>query len=110
MAVANKKIQAGDMVVALYNYRLAVLDYPHLEPCFRFTIDKLVRHVGETEALDACTDLRSLESLVSSCSLDNVPISDSEHPLVSVSMTTHDLELYVEDAITSVLAQTWAYL
>ncbi len=107
---ANAARLAGDLRRALQLYQQAAAAQPRLAAAYRFTIEQLQRQLTECGEALPHPSLSLLTAQASAAAVRLPPLPPSGGPLVSVLMTAHNVALYLEAAITSVLAQSWRQL
>lgn len=128
-------LQAGDYAKAIYLYERAKVEQPELAHFYQQSLNRLHRRqgliqIGDTTAVSnsasalkvkgvfpnphAQADCQvMLKALYQQIALvlpaASIP-DETTAPLVSVLMTTHNLADYIEEAVTSVLRQSWPNL
>lgn len=104
---ANAALQAGNLRRALHLYQIVAASQPRLAASYRFTIEQLQRQIaGSGEALPPpLLSLLTAQATAAAAQLPHLPPYGGT--LVSVLMTVHNLVPYLEEAITSVLSQSW---
>ncbi|MCQ4253828.1 glycosyltransferase [Pseudomonas stutzeri] len=132
---ARAAFQAGDYVLARELYERAIAAQPELSKTYRVFLDLIRRrqnivHCGaaERETEDASTGtaaspchasraestrpvtLNVLYQKVASELVKEPQLNLDSTPLVSVLMTAHNIADYIEEAVTSVLRQSWPNL
>lgn len=128
-------LQAGDDALAIDLYERAMVNQPELAHLYQPSLDRLRRRQGliqqgaTAEASDATSALKTapahpaqptqagglvmLNTLYQQVAraLPSAPMPDpNTAPLVSVLMTAHNVAGYIEEAVTSVLRQSWPNL
>lgn len=132
---ARAALQAGDNALAIKLYERAMVEQPEFAHLYQQSLDRLRRRQGliqqgaPTAASDGASALKAaparpapptqgegrvmLSALYQQVAraLVAAPILDENSaPLVSVLMTAHNVADYVEEAVTSVLRQSWPNL
>lgn len=120
----------GDYAQAVALYEQAIAEQPELAVLYRFNLDLAMTKVGMLPATSPAPDVEQALTLVKPTtvpvppviSLDDLyseveqaaqelpPLVSSGLPLVSVLMTSYNVEKYIEAAVTSLLRQTWTKL
>jgi glycosyltransferase involved in cell wall biosynthesis len=124
LKMANMAFLSADYVTALKLYESAITNYPEIAKHYQINLEmtrsklglpslQLVpmhgdKNVGVRE--NSTLSLDDLYSEVADYPRSHLQALDTTSHLVSVLMTTHNIEAYVEAAITSVLRQTWRNL
>lgn len=128
-------LQTGDYALAIKLYERAMVEQPELAHLYQPSLDRLRRRRGliqpgaPTAASDAASASKTapvrpapptqaggpvmLSTLYQSVAraLPSAPMPDpNTAPLVSVLMTAHNVADYIEEAVTSVLRQSWPKL
>lgn len=127
-------LQAGNHTQAIDFYQRAIKDQPELAHLYQQSLDRLQRLQGQpittAEPVDAPplvqepavrvkapvqaeteVMLDALYQQVERALSSAAPMPDAtKAPLVSVLMTAHNVEDYIEEAVTSVLRQSWPNL
>lgn len=107
---ANAARLAGDLRRALQLYQQAAAAQPRLAAAYRFTIERLQRQLAERGEALPHPSLSLLTDQATTAAAQLPPLHPSGGPLVSVLMTAHNVDPYIEAAVTSVLAQSWRQL
>lgn len=121
---ANAAYSAGDYVQAVTLYNQAMRDQPELARLYQFNLDRartkiqLFSHqesgAGQATRLSISPpkpntrpSLDTLYAQVEGYIRNTETVDLGSKPLVSVLMTAHNVASYIEDAVTSVMRQTW---
>lgn len=121
---ANAAYSAGDYAQAVALYNQAMRDQPELAGLYQFNLDRAFAKAQLSSHLKSChghstrqrglrpgpnpqLTLDTLYSQVEAYIRNTETVDLGEKPLVSVLMTAHNVEPYIEDAVTSVMRQTW---
>lgn len=109
-SAANQARKNGDLRRALELYKQAAAAQPKLASTYFFMVERLERELAEVGQYLPTHTLRLLTFQATAAADQLPPLPPSGCPLVSVLMTAHNVALYLEAAITSVLAQSWRQL
>lgn len=121
---ANAAYAAGDYAQAVMLYNQAMRDQPELARLYRFNLDRARTRAQLSSRAESNFGHTTGQSISSSepntrLTLDALYTQVETHiqntetvdidrkPLVSVLMTAHNVALYIEAAVTSVMRQTW---
>jgi len=132
---ARAALQAGDDALAIDLYKRAMVEQPELAHLYQPSLDRLRRRQGmiqqspTAEASDAASASKTAHAHPAPPMLAGGPVmltalyqqaaralpsasmpDPNTAPLVSVLMTAHNVADYIEEAVTSVLRQSWPNL
>jgi len=129
---ANAAYGAGDFARAVALYEQAMAENPDLAPFYQLNLDRARQRLCMLDTQEEKVSGRQAEastdpSLPDASNRPTVSLADlyreadavalalnsplpTPAPLVSVLMTAHDVAAYIEQAITSVLRQSWSNL